>query len=107
MTFKPMLLQGIETKQIGLAARDGRKAVRYFFHTQDGQRTVDRVGTAFDTIEGARTEAVTRACTWVSSNPDMLIVNKDCRVEVTGEAMKPLFTIIMFAVDNQVWGGRS
>ena len=80
--------------------------VRYFFHTLDGQRTIDHEGTLFESLEEAKEEAVRRACLWVNGDPSMLTVHQDCRLEVTRKDAVTLFSIIMFAVDHKVWAGQ-
>ena len=75
---------------------------RYFFHTADGVRERDTVGTELKDARAARVEAIRYAGAIINDTPDVLWDGRDFRVEVTDERQALLFTIITLAVDAPI-----
>lgn len=72
---------------------------RYFFHTADGHADVDLTGTDLRDDHAARMEAIRYGGEVLRDEPDVLWNGRDFRVEVTDDAGKLMFTIVMLAVD--------
>lgn len=72
---------------------------RYFFHTADGGKHRDREGIDCPNRAAARREAIRYAGSVLHDEPDLFRDGRDFRVEVTDESQRPLFTVIMLAID--------
>lgn len=73
---------------------------RYFFHiAADGRRDLDQDGTVLPDSAAARKEAVRFAGATMHDQPNMLLDNRECRVEVADEADALLCTIVMSSID--------
>lgn len=72
---------------------------RYFFHTANGLRDRDTIGTELPDQATARYHAIKYTGDVMSDDPDVLWDGRDFRVEVTDEQGALLFTIITLAVD--------
>ena len=79
--------------------------MRYFFHTADGSRDRDTVGTELPDHRAARIQAAKFAGACMSDSPAELWETGDFRVEVTDERDALLFVIISIAVAAPVTGG--
>ena len=77
---------------------------RYFFHTADGSRDRDTVGTELKDHGAARNEAIKFAGHVMADQPEVLWDGRDFRVEVTDEREMLLFTIITLAVNAPAGG---
>ena len=77
---------------------------RFYFHTADGERTIDRTGTMVDTYDAAKLIAVERAGAWIRQEPSVMLSSRDCRVEVTDERNALRFTVMMFCVEAGTFG---
>lgn len=71
----------------------------YFFHTVDGGRDLGREGMRLLDSAAARNAAITFAGPAMHDEPEILWHGRDYRLEVTKEAGKLLFRIIMLSVD--------
>jgi hypothetical protein len=79
---------------------DGKAVVpRYFFHTVDGSRDRDTVGTEFPDHAAARKAGIRVAGELLNEDPDRLWDGQEFRVEVTNRDNTLLFTIILRAVN--------
>jgi hypothetical protein len=72
---------------------------RYHFHSADGDRDYDRVGSDLPDEAAARLEAVRYAGEVLRWNAAELWERGQWRVEVTDDAGALLFTVITLAVD--------
>lgn len=77
---------------------------RYFFHTADGTRERDTVGTVLEGLDQARVQAIQFAGEILSGEPEVLWDGRDFRIEVTDEQDLMLFTVITIAVDAPASG---
>jgi hypothetical protein len=77
---------------------------RYFFHTADGSRDRDLVGTELNNYREARAAAIQYAGDVLSHEPEQLWDDADFRIEVTDETGLMLFTVIMLAIDAPATG---
>ena len=77
---------------------------RYFFHTADGSRDLDREG--FDCADdgAARKQAIRYAGEVMRDEPQVLWDGRDFRVEVMNEAEDLLFTVVMISIDAPASG---
>lgn len=72
---------------------------RFFFHTSDGVRDVDRVGVELADVAAARAQAVKLSGELLKEKEDVVWNGQDCRVEVTDSAGRLLFCIVTLAID--------
>lgn len=80
---------------------------RFFFHTADGSRQRDTVGTELKDVATARREGVRIGASILAEDPDLLWDGREFRVLVTDQSDQLLVTVIMMAVDvGQVEGLR-
>jgi hypothetical protein len=77
---------------------------RYFFHTADGSRDRDEVGTELDGHAAAKVEAIKFAGNCLADDPGALFDTHGFRVEVTDAHGLLLFTVITLAVDAPAAG---
>lgn len=77
---------------------------RYFFHTADGSRDLDREGIDCADDGAARKQAIRYAGEVMRDEPQVLWDDHDFRVEVMNEAEDLLFTVVMISIDAPASG---
>lgn len=77
---------------------------RFFFHTADGERDLDKEGIELADNAAARKEAIRFAGALMHDQPDVLWDGRDYRGEVTNTANDLLFTIVMLSIDAPASG---
>jgi hypothetical protein len=77
---------------------------RYYFHTADGSRDRDEVGTELDGHVAAKVEAIKFAGLCLADDPAALFDSHGFRVEVTDADGSLLFTVMTMAVDAPAAG---
>lgn len=75
---------------------------RYFFHTDDGRRVVDAIGTELSNDAKAYREAVRLAGAMMADDPNLLFGGRVFRTEVCAAGGQPLFTIVAQAASASV-----
>lgn len=80
--------------------------MRYYFHTNDGTAHRDDTGLDLADDDAARREAVRFGGGLLGDNPDMIRNDRGLRIDVTNDAGRLCFAVIVLAVDAN-WDGNA